>query len=233
MSTVPGLPRQQPHPWDVICADHFATVPNESGIKHDANIATHPQRPLSPTQEYNTEEKKASYYHHACQIEQAHQLITLPYILATDPRVQDKSYHGIMSLVYKTWAKRVITYRNGLPSAPKAVKDLTEAQFNERASHGTHNEWLKKLANVVLDQLQTNHDYNTAADENVKRKILGRALLGVLRRWTNEWVVEPRALDPQKQYLMPETPEPEEMSGAPFSTVRPGSLARKGGAAQT
>ena len=232
MSTAPGLPQQQPHPWDVICEDHFATVPNESGIKHDAKIAANPQRPLSPAQEYNTEEKKASYYQHACQIEQAHQLTMLPYILATDSDVPDKSYHGIMSLVCKTWAKRVITYRRGLPFAPKEVEDLTEAQINESASHGTHNEWLKKLANVVLDQLQTDHDYNAAADENVKRRMVGRALLGVLRRWTNEWIVQRRALDPHKKYLMPEMREPAEKSGAPFSNVRPGSLARKGGDVQ-
>ena len=229
----PAIPPQRPHPWDVTCTDYFATAPAGTAIKHDAALATLPLRALAPPQDYDTEEKKASYYQHACQIEQAYQLTLLPYSVAIDPDVQDKSYHGIMSRVYKTWAKRMIKHRCEMASAPREVKELTEAQIDDKASQGSHSEWLRKLANVVLCQLEAEDiEYQSATDEMVKRKMCGYALLVVLRTWTNEWHRERRALDPQGQYLIPEALDPARENGAPFSTVRPESLDRKGNTPQ-
>ena len=218
----PAQPAQPPannqppkHPWDAICDAHFAAPTGEAAIKHDTKLAVLLKRSIDCPPEYETTEQVAAYYQHGVQIEQAQQLNLLPYSLAVDPRVQDKSYHGIMSLAYRKWAKRVIEYRY---AKEQQVYAETEVEIEARA--GNHNDHLHNLGNIVQDELEKGFEY-MLEDDGGKVKAFGRTLLALLQEWTKEWILERRSLEIQHPSAQVYDPNIHSQKLPPFSTVEP------------
>ena len=195
----PELPNSK-HPWDVICDAYFSADPlaGESAILHNAHLGNEEPRTLNIPPQYDTTEVQgAEWYREGVQIEVSHHYTILPYLLAVDPAVTDKSYHGIMALVYKTWMRRLIKFRTTLDMTPDNLKNLTDAQIEAESSKGKPIDHLTKLGDILLTEFDAGSPTFKAADKVTRLKRHTLNMLAVLKRWTDEWEEERKELEEQ------------------------------------
>jgi hypothetical protein len=179
------------HPWDTILANAPITG---RVITHDAKRGAEPARSVSvtPPPEEDTDEKKAIYLRLGCNIEAEQQCALIPYILAVNPNVIDKSYPGIIALTYKTWGKRVIKYRSSLDGCPKEFQIMTDDQMDAEAGEGILFDHLTKLNQIVGNELTTKLPEYKNAELWVQRTMVCSFILKLLMDWTKEWDEERR-----------------------------------------